>query len=87
MLLMLALAIGVYLGLHFSVFILAPFCTLGAGAYIATSLWSGQSVLASASEFVLPFFAVQIGYFLGLTARAPMAILRARFNFGPSKQT
>lgn len=86
MLLLLALGVGVYLGLHFSIVVLPPFCTLGAGAHIAISLWSGQGILASASELVVPFFAVQAGYFLGLTARAPMALLRARFNLGPSRQ-
>ena len=86
MLLLLALGIGIYLGLHFNVLVLAPFCALGAGAYIAASLWSGQAVLGSASELILPMVAIQIGYFSGLLARDGVALVLARLNPRPTKR-
>ena len=86
MLPLLAIAVGIYLGLHFNVLVLAPFCTLGAGAYIAASLWADQSVLDSASELIVPLIAIQTGYFLGLVSRGSLAMLLARFNLRPSKR-
>jgi hypothetical protein len=86
MLLLLALATGLYLGLYFNVLVLAPFCTLGAGAYLVTSLWSGQGMLGSAAELILPLIAIQLGYFLGLIGRDSLAGMRARLNLGPSKR-
>lgn len=85
MLLLLALGIGIYLGLHFNILVLAPFCGLGAIAHVMASAAADHSLSESLLELALPLFMVQTGYFSGLTARAPMAILLARFNLGPSK--
>jgi len=86
MLLLLAFAIGIYLGLRFNVLVLVPFCALGAGAYIAAALWAGQAVLASAVELILPFVAIQIGYFAGLLGREGLATVTARLNPRPTKR-
>ncbi len=86
MLLLLALGIGIYLGLRFNVLVLAPFCAFGAGAYIAVALWAGQSVLASAGELILPFVVIQIGYFAGLLGRESLAMVIARLNPRPTKR-
>lgn len=86
MLPLLAFFAGVYLGLHFNVLALAPFCVLGAGAYVMASSAAGHSVFNSVLELGVPFVTVQMGYFLGLTARGPLASLLARFNLGPSRQ-
>jgi hypothetical protein len=86
MLLLLAFGVGIYLGLYFNVMVLAPFCVLGAGAYIATSLWAGQSIFGNAGELILPLISVQMSYFLGLISRDSLAVLLARLNLGPSKR-
>jgi hypothetical protein len=59
---------------------------LGAGAYIAISLWSGQSIISGAGGFVLPFLAIQIGYFLGLVGRDRLATVLSRVRPGPAKR-
>lgn len=86
MLLLLAFAIGIYLGLRFNILVLAPFCAFGAGAYLAVALWAGRSVLASAGELILPFVAIQMGYFAGLLARESLATVVARLNLRPTKR-
>lgn len=83
---LLAFCLGVYLGLHFNVLVLGPICVLGAGAYFTVSTASGHGLSASLLWVLLLLVTVQIGYFLGLTARAPAAMLRARLNLGPSRQ-
>jgi hypothetical protein len=86
MLPLLALFVGIYLGLYFNVLMLVPSCVLGAAAYVMASAAAGHNLSDSVLELALLFVTVQMGYFLGLTARAPLAILLARFNLGPSRQ-
>jgi hypothetical protein len=86
MLLLLALGVGIYLGLHFSILVLAPFCTLGAGAYIVTSVSAGQSILSCAGDLIVPFTAIQMGFFLGLMSREPLTAVLAWLDPRPSKR-
>lgn len=86
MLLLFAFAAGIYLGLYFNILVLAPFCLLGAGAYLATSISAGQSLLGAATALVLPLVAVQIGYFLGLISRDALSVFLVRLNLRPSKR-
>jgi len=81
-----AFCAGIYLGLNFNVLVLGPFCLLGAGAYVTASTAAGHSLSASVLDLVLPIITVQMGYFLGLTARSPFAMLLARLKLGPSRQ-
>lgn len=75
---------GIYIGLYFNVLSLLPFSVLGAGAYVASSWVSGQSL--SLPAILFPLIAVQAGYMLGLTARETFGQLLARFNIGQSKR-
>ena len=86
MLPLLATAVGIYLGLHFNVLVLAPFCALGAGAYVAASLWDRLGILASAADLIVPLVAIQMGYFLGLVSRGSLKMVLTRFNLRPSKR-
>jgi hypothetical protein len=86
MITLLVFGLGLYLGLHFNVLVLAPICVTGAGAYIAVATASGNGLVASLLSALLPIVTAQMGYFLGLTARTPVAMLRARLNLGPSEQ-
>ena len=86
MLTLLACAAGLYVGLHFNILALLPFSVFGAGALIVSSWSAGQPVLDSIGMVILPLLAVQVGYFLGLTAREPYANLVARLKIGLSKQ-
>jgi hypothetical protein len=86
MLQILACGAGIYLGLHFNILVLLPFSILGAGAYICASWSSGQSFLDSASLLLLPMFAVQAGYMLGLTGREIYGQLLVRLKIGQSER-
>ena len=86
MLLLLALCVGIYLGLHFNILVLAPFCTLGAGAYFATAFSAGQTISGCAGELIGPFTAIQMGFFLGLLSRDPVASILARLHSRSSRR-
>ncbi|MBI5263380.1 MAG: hypothetical protein HY852_16345 [Bradyrhizobium sp.] len=86
MLPLIAGAVGIYLGLHFNVFILLPATLLGGGAVVASSLVAGESLIDSAVATVLPIIFCQAGYMMGLTAREAYAQLLARLNLGQSRQ-
>ena len=86
MLPLLACAVGVYLGLHFNILVLVPFSLLGAGAYVASSLASGQNLFESLAFVLFPIISLQAGYMLGLTARETYGQLLARLNIGQSKR-
>lgn len=86
MLALLACCAGIYLGLHFNILALLPFTLLGAGAFIASSLTSGQGLLESFGSLIIPMIAVQAGYMLGLTARESYAHLLVRLKIGQSRR-
>lgn len=86
MLSLIACGAGIYVGLYFNVLALLPLSVLGAGAYLATSWSSGQSLPSSIAAVFLPIVAVQVGYFLGVTSRPAYLQLRSRFNVRQSKQ-
>jgi hypothetical protein len=86
MLALLACCAGIYLGLHFNILALLPFTLLGAGAFIASSLTSGQGLLESFASLIIPMIAVQAGYMLGLTARESYAHLLVRLKIGQSRR-
>jgi hypothetical protein len=84
MLLFIACAAGIYLGLYFNILSLLPFFALAASAYVFSCWISGQSVFGSA-DLLIFFVAIQAGYMLGLTAREPYGQVLARLN-SPSKR-
>ena len=86
MLPLLACAVGIYLGLHFNILVLVPFSLLGTGAYVASSLASGQSLFGSLAIALFPIISLQAGYMLGLTARETYGQLLSRLNIGQSKR-
>ena len=86
MLPLLAVGIGIYLGLHFNILVLAPFCTLGAGVYLATTVSADHGIIKCLGELILPFTAIQMGFFLGLLGREPLAAVLDRLNMRPSKR-
>jgi len=86
MLLLLAVGVGIYLGVHFNILVLAPFCILGAGAYLVTSVSTDHGIIQCLGDLILPFTAVQMGFFLGLLGREPLAAVLARLNLRPSKR-
>jgi hypothetical protein len=86
MLLLTACGAGIYLGLHFNIFVLLPFSILGAGAYIFSSWSSEQSLFESAGVLLVLLISVQAGFMLGLTARETYGQLLARLKIGPSKR-
>ena len=86
MLPLLACCAGVYIGLHFSVLALLPFLVLGTGAFIISSCASGHGFFESACTMLVPVILVQVGYMLGLTARAAYGRVLARLNIGQPKR-
>lgn len=86
MLALLACCAGIYLGLHFNILALLPFALLGAGAFIASSPASDQSLLESTGSLILPMVAVQAGYMVGLTGREIYAHLLARLKISQSRR-
>ena len=86
MLPILACGAGIYVGLHFNVLALLPLAVLGAGAYVASAWANGQGLLDGLAAVALPIIAVQLGYFLGLTARPAYLYLRSRLNIQHSKR-
>jgi hypothetical protein len=84
MLAFLACGIGLYIGLQFNVLALLPLSVLGSGAYILSSWSAGISPLHSASQLIPALIAVQLGYFLGLTAREGYRHLLVRLKTGQS---
>jgi hypothetical protein len=86
MLLLLAVGVGIYLGLHFNILVLAPFCTLGAGAYLVSSASADHGIVQCLGDLIWPFTAIQMGFFLGLLGREPVAAVLARLNLRRSKR-
>jgi hypothetical protein len=86
MLAILACGFGIYVGLHFNVLVLLPLSFLGAGAFVASSWSSGHMFSESLVALIMPLFALQAGYMVGLTARDAYGHLRARFNIPQSKR-
>jgi hypothetical protein len=86
MLVVLACGFGIYVGLHFNVLALLPLSFLGAGALIFSSWSSAYSFSEGVVVLILPFFALQAGYMIGLTAREAYGHLRARFKIAQSKR-
>jgi hypothetical protein len=82
MLALLACSIGLYVGLRLNVLALLPLSMLGSGAYILV-YWSAGS-LHSAGQLIPALFAIQLGYFLGLTARESYRHLLVRLKIGQS---
>jgi hypothetical protein len=85
MLLFIACAAGIYLGLYFNILSLLPFFALAASAYVFSFWISGQSVFGSA-DLLISFVSIQAGYMLGLTARETYGQVLARLNISPSKR-
>jgi len=86
MLALIACGTGVYLGLKFNVLALLPISGLGAGAYVVVSWSSGNGLLRSLVLVIIPLVAVQLGYFVGLTARDGYRHLLIRLKLGQSRQ-
>jgi hypothetical protein len=86
MLALLVCGFGIYTGLHFSVLALLPLSFLGAGAFIFSSWSSGYAFSESFVLLLLPLFALQAGYMIGLTSRNAYGHLRARANIAQSKR-
>ena len=86
MLPLIACGVGIYVGLHFNVLALLPLLVLGAGAYIVTAWSNGHGLLSSMAAVILPIIAVQVGYFLGVTARPAYAQLLSRLNIRHSER-
>jgi hypothetical protein len=86
MLALLVFGFGIYTGLHFNVLALLPLSFLGAGAYIFSSRSSGYAFSESFVLLLLPLFALQAGYMIGLTARNAYGHLRARVTIAQSKR-
>jgi hypothetical protein len=83
MLALLVFGFGIYTGLHFNVLALLPLSFLGAGAFIFSS---GYAFSESFVLLLLPLFALQAGYMIGLTARNAYGHLRARVSMAQSKR-
>jgi uncharacterized membrane protein (GlpM family) len=81
-----AFSAGIYLGLHFNIWVVLPFSLLGAVATMLTSWAWGHSFFDSAGIVLFPIFAVQAGYMIGLTARETYGQLRVRLNIGQSER-
>jgi len=86
MLALIACGAGLYLGLKFNVLALLPLSGLGAGAYVIVSWSSGTGLLRSLVFVIVPLIAVQLGYFVGLTARDGYRHLLIRLKFGQSRR-
>jgi hypothetical protein len=86
MLILLACGFGIFLGLYLGVLALLPFSVFGAGAILASSWMSGQSLFVNASVLIWPLIFLQAGYVLGLTSREVYAQLLTRLNISQSKQ-
>jgi hypothetical protein len=86
MLPILACGAGIYVGLHFNVLALLPLTVLGAGAYLVSACANGQGLLDSLAVAALSMITVQVGYFLGVTARPVYLHLRSRLNIRHSER-
>jgi hypothetical protein len=86
MLALLVCGFGIYTGLHFTVLALLPLSFLGAGAFIFSSWSSGYAFSDSFVSLLLPLFALQAGYMIGLTARNAYGHFHARVNIAQSKR-
>ena len=84
MLAILACSIGLYVGLRLNVLALLPLSVLGSGAYIAVCWSAGSNPLHSAGQLIPALIAIQLGYFLGLTARESYRHLLVRLKTGQS---
>lgn len=87
MLALLACVAGLYMGLKFNVLVLLTFPLLGAGAYVVAACSAGSGLLHSLSLVIVPLVAVQLGYFLGLTARHDYRTLLSRLKMSKSGGT
>jgi hypothetical protein len=85
MLLFIACATGIYLGLYFNILSLLPFFALGASTYVFSFWIWGQSTFGSGNLLIF-FISIQAGYMLGLTARETYGQVLARLNVSPSKR-
>jgi len=84
MLALLACSIGLYVGLQLSVLALLPLSVLGSVAYILVCWSAGSSPLHSSGQLIPALIAIQLGYFLGLTARESYRHLLVRLKTGQS---
>ena len=86
MLLLVACGTGIYLGLHFNIWVLLPSSFLAVVALIFVSWSSDQSLFDSAGVLLVALIAVQAGFMLGLTVRETCGQLLARLNIGQSNR-
>jgi hypothetical protein len=84
MLALLACSIGLCVGLRLNVLALLPVSVLGSGAYILVYWYAGSSPPHSAGQLIPALIAIQLGYFLGLTARESYRHLLVRLKTGQS---
>jgi hypothetical protein len=87
MLALIAFSVGLYVGLQFNVLALLPLSVLGSGAYILVYWSAGISPFQSAGHLIPALIAIQLGYFLGLTAREGYRHLLVRLRTGQSWRT
>jgi hypothetical protein len=85
MLAVLAVVIGIYLGLHFTVLILVPGSLLIALIFAALH-WLTWSSAVELPGLLLSLFALQSGYMLGLTGRDAYGHLLMRLNIVHSRR-
>jgi hypothetical protein len=78
--------VGIFLGLHHQVLVLIPI-TLGAAITFSTAaMLDGQGVSSTLLALVVPAFALQGGYLIGVTGRDPIQQALARFVAGQSNR-
>lgn len=78
--------VGIILGLHHQVLVLIPI-TLGAAITFSTAaMLDGQGISTCLLALVVPAFALQGGYMIGVTGRDPIQQALARFFAGQSNR-
>jgi hypothetical protein len=86
MLMVLACAFGIYVGLQFNILALLPLSLFGSGVYILTCWSSGVAPLHNMEQLVVPLVTLQLGYFIGLTAREVYRHLLIRLKAEQSRR-
>jgi hypothetical protein len=85
-LLIVASAAGIFLGLYYHLLVLVPVTMAAAVVFSAVALWHGETVSTALVAIVIPAIGLQGGYMIGLTSRDVLSQFLSRLNAAQSKR-
>lgn len=80
MLLLLACAAGIFLGLNFNALVLLPVSFIFGAIFMFDNISSGSTFYAHLGDLLVALICAQAGYMLGLVGRDTYAQILARFQ-------